>query len=58
VQDAALHEGSHSTFAMASRSGTLYAGVTGNLRKRVFEHKDSHDREPADWRRALDRMDA
>jgi len=45
-----MHEGSHSTFAMASRSCTLYAGVTGNLQKRVFEHKDVHDCEPADCR--------
>jgi hypothetical protein len=40
VQDADLHEGSYFTFVMASRSHTLYVGVTGNLRKRVFEHKD------------------
>ncbi len=26
-------------YIMASRSRTLYVGVTGNLRKRVFEHK-------------------
>ena len=24
---------------MSSRSGTLYTGVTGDLRRRVFEHK-------------------
>src|SRR5258708_35219857 len=27
------------TDIMSSRSRTLYVGVTGNLRKRVFEHK-------------------
>ncbi len=27
------------TYIVASRSLTLYIGMTGNLRKRVFEHK-------------------
>jgi len=27
------------TYIMGSLSGTLYVGVTSNLRKRVFEHK-------------------
>lgn len=27
------------TYIMSSLSGTLYIGITGNLRKRVFEHK-------------------
>jgi putative endonuclease len=36
---AAMHEGSYFTYIMASRSRTLYVGVTGNLQKRVFEHK-------------------
>jgi putative endonuclease len=27
------------TYIMGSLSGTLYIGVTGNLHKRVFEHK-------------------
>jgi putative endonuclease len=29
----------YSTYIMASRSHTLYIGVTGDLHKRVFEHK-------------------
>jgi putative endonuclease len=35
----AMHEGSYFTYIVASRSRTLYIGVTGNLLKRVFEHK-------------------
>jgi predicted GIY-YIG superfamily endonuclease len=58
VQDAGLHEGSYFTCVTASRNRTLYAGVTGNLQKRVFKHKDRYDCEPVDHRRALDRMDA
>lgn len=27
-------------YIMGSYSGTLYAGVTGNLRKRVWQHKE------------------
>ena len=39
-----MHEGSYSTYIVASRSHTLYIGVTGNLRKRIFEHKwKEHD---------------
>ncbi|UWZ86010.1 GIY-YIG nuclease family protein [Occallatibacter riparius] len=34
-----MHEGSYFTYIMASRSHTLYVGVTGNLLKRVFQHK-------------------
>ena len=34
-----MHEGSYFVYIMASRSRTLYIGVTGNLHKRVFEHK-------------------
>jgi putative endonuclease len=34
-----MHEGSYFTYIMASRSHTLYVGVTGNLHKRVFQHK-------------------
>ena len=34
----------YSTYIVASRSHTLYIGVTGNLRKRIFEHKwKEHD---------------
>jgi putative endonuclease len=110
-------ERSYFTYIMASRSRTLYVGMTGNLQRRVFEHKwrehdgftaryncdrlvwferhqdvqvaiarekelkgwrrskkialiesanaawvdlsrDWYDYEPADYRRALDRMDA
>jgi len=34
-----MHEGSYFTYIMASRSRTLYIGVTANLLKRVFQHK-------------------
>src|ERR1017187_250485 len=34
-----MHEGAYCTYMMASRSHTLYIGVTGDLHKRVFEHK-------------------
>jgi len=34
-----MHEGSYFTYVVASRSCTLYIGVTGNLHKRVFQHK-------------------
>jgi putative endonuclease len=34
-----MHEGSYFTYIMASRSRTLYIGVTGDLHKRVFQHK-------------------
>ena len=34
-----MHEGFYFTYIVASRSHTLYIGVTGNLLKRVFEHK-------------------
>ena len=34
----------YSTYIVASRSRTLYIGVTGDLRRRVFEHKwKEHD---------------
>jgi putative endonuclease len=29
----------YSTYIVASRSRTLYIGVTGDLRKRIFQHK-------------------
>ena len=39
-----MHQGSYFTYIMASRSRTLYIGVTGDLHKRVFEHKwKEHD---------------
>jgi putative endonuclease len=34
-----MHEGFYFTYIVASRSLTLYIDVTGNLEKRVFEHK-------------------
>lgn len=34
-----MHEGIYFTYIMASRSHTLYVGVRGDLRKRVFDHK-------------------
>ncbi len=34
-----MHESSYCTCIMASRSHTLYIGVTGDLHKRVFHHK-------------------
>jgi hypothetical protein len=37
--DQSMHEGSYCTYMMASRSRTLYVGVTGDLLKRVFQHK-------------------
>ena len=34
-----MQERSYYTYVMASRSQTLYIGVTGNLLRRVFQHK-------------------
>jgi putative endonuclease len=34
-----MHEARYFTYIMASRSRTLYVGVTGDLQKRVFQHK-------------------
>jgi putative endonuclease len=34
-----MHDGLYFAYVMASRSLTLYVGMTGDLQKRVFEHK-------------------
>jgi putative endonuclease len=34
-----MRKGIHFTYIVASRSRTLYVGVTSDLEKRVFEHK-------------------
>ncbi len=34
-----MHRGFCYTYIVASRSLTLYIGMTGNLHKRIFEHK-------------------
>ena len=34
-----MEERLYSTYIVASRSRTLYIGVTGDLRKRMFQHK-------------------
>lgn len=34
-----MREKSYYAYIMASRSRTLYTGMTGNLRHRVFQHK-------------------
>jgi putative endonuclease len=34
-----MHEGYYFTYIVASRSRTLYIGVTGNLLRRIFQHK-------------------
>jgi putative endonuclease len=34
-----MHEYSYFTYIVASRSHTLYIGVTGDLQKRIFQHK-------------------
>ncbi len=34
-----MHEGNYFTYIVASRSLTLYIGITRDLEKRVFEHK-------------------
>ena len=39
-----MHEGNYFAYIMTSRSRTIYIGVTGDLLKRVFEHKwKEHD---------------
>jgi putative endonuclease len=39
VYDRNMPKGSYCTYIMASRSRTLYIGVTGDLLRRVFQHK-------------------
>jgi putative endonuclease len=39
VYDHRMHEGPYFVYMMASRSRTLYIGVTGDLHKRAFQHK-------------------
>ncbi len=34
-----MHEGRNFTYMMDSRSHSLYTGVTGDLHRRVFQHK-------------------
>jgi putative endonuclease len=44
AQILAMQERVYCAYIVASRSHTLYIGVTGNLLKRVFEHKQrKHD---------------
>jgi putative endonuclease len=39
-----MHQGTYFTYIMASRSRTLYVGVTSDLHQRVFQHKwKEHD---------------
>jgi putative endonuclease len=39
-----MHSGGYFTYIMASRSHTLYVGMTGDLHERVFKHKwKEHD---------------
>lgn len=45
-----MHENRYFTYIVACRSRTLYIGVTGNLEKRIFEHKwKEHDGFTADY---------
>lgn len=37
--DGRMHEGGYFTYVRASRSHTIYIGVTGDLHRRVFQHK-------------------
>jgi putative endonuclease len=34
-----MHDGFYYTYIVASKSRTLYTGVTGNLHRRIFQHK-------------------
>jgi predicted GIY-YIG superfamily endonuclease len=38
-----MHDGSYSTYIMASRSHTMCIGITRDLHKRVFQHKWKED---------------
>jgi len=39
-----MSKGAYFTYIVASRSHTLYIGVTGDLQRRIFEHKwKEHD---------------
>jgi len=35
-----MREYNYFTYIMASVSGTVYIGMTGNIKKRVYEHKE------------------
>jgi putative endonuclease len=41
----AMHKGFRYTYIVASKSRTLYIGMTSNLHRRIFEHKlEIHER--------------
>ncbi|WP_420237856.1 GIY-YIG nuclease family protein [Telmatobacter bradus] len=51
-----MEERVYCVYIMASRSRTLYIGVTGNLQKRVFEHKWREHEESFSARYHCDRL--